>query len=204
MITAGLVILLFVAYELWFTGFEAARAQAKLRKEPLPPLPASGPGHIAFGHALGVIFIPRLGASYHKVIVQGVSTADLQKGGPGHVPTTALPGQLGNSVLSGHRTTYGAPFNRLDEVRSGDAVVIETRTTWLVFREVRTVVVSPDASWVTLPVPGHPAATPTKSLLTLTTCHPKYSAAHRLVVFATLESQQPRSAGLPAALTATG
>jgi sortase A len=204
LITAGVIILLFVVYELWVTGLYAAHAQAVLRKEPLPPLPSTGPGDIRFGHALGVIFIPRLGAGYSKVIVQGDSTADLRKGGPGHIPSTALPGQLGNSVLSGHRTTYGAPFNRIDEIRTGDPIVIETKEQWLVFRETRQLVVNPDDLGVTLPVPFHPGAVPTLRRLTLTTCDPKYSATHRRVVFAVLLSRQPRTAGRPAVLESGG
>jgi sortase A len=81
-----------------------------------------------------VLRIPRLGDWNDRppVVVEGVSTSDLKKG-PGHIPGTALPGELGNVVLSGHRTTYGAPFERFDELRPGDAVVVETRDTWFTY-----------------------------------------------------------------------
>jgi sortase A len=199
LITAGIVILLFVGYELWWTGVIASHREHQLLKQFISGL--HQPDSVTpLGHALGIIYIPRLGAGYKKPIVQGVSTADLQKGGPGHIPTTAMPGDIGNSVLSGHRTTYGAPFNRIDEIRTGDPIVIETHDNWLVFREIRQVVVDPNDSLVTLPVPFHPDATPRIARLTLTTCDPKYSASHRRIVFAVLLSKTPRRAGPPAAL----
>jgi sortase A len=104
-------------------------------------------------------------------------------------------------VISGHRTTYGAPFNRVDELRTGDPIVLETRDTWYTYRVTSEQVVSPSAVEVTYPVPGQRGAVPTKRLLTLTTCNPKYSASQRLIVHALLDSSQPKSAGDPAALT---
>jgi sortase A len=106
-------------------------------------------------------------------------------------------------VVSGHRTTYGAPFNRVDELRAGDPIVIETRDTWFTYRVTSETVVSPSAVEVTYPVPGQRDAVPTKRLLTLTTCNPKYSAKQRLIVHAVLDSSLPKSGGNPPALTGT-
>jgi sortase A len=136
--------------------------------------------------------IPKIGID--DAVVQGVGVSDLRKG-PGHYPETPLPGQLGNAAIAGHRTTYGAPFNRLDELAPGDE--IEVTTLQGAYRyEVDEqkdadgnvsghVVVQPDQVEVLEPtenadVPGTNLAT-----LTLTTCNPKYSAAERLVVRAT-------------------
>ncbi|MFL6239016.1 MAG: class E sortase [Actinomycetes bacterium] len=203
LITLGVVILLFCAYELWFTNLYTNREQSHLRHE-LPDVLSNTPPAIGTpefpallsGHGIAVLRIPRLGRGYLKVIVEGVGVTDLKKG-PGHWPKTALPGQLGNFVVSGHRTTYGAPFNRLDEVRPGDAIVLETRTSWYVYRETREIKVSPSAVWVTDPVPGHPGVHPTQQTLTFTTCNPKYSARERLILFAALASARPKDQGPP-------
>jgi sortase A len=210
LITIGVIILLFCGYELWFTGLYTSREQHHLRSELRDVLndapPAEGTPEfppILDGHGIAAIRIPRLGQGYLKVVVEGVSTADLHKG-PGHYPKTALPGQLGNFVVSGHRTTYGAPFNRLDEVRPGDAIVVETRTTWYVYRETEEIKVAPTALWVTYPVPNHLGQRPTERLLTFTTCNPKYSARERLILFGKLVSAHPKTAGPPPELTGGG
>ncbi len=228
LITVGVVVLLFVFYELQVTGLVTAREQGKLTEalesrwaDPAPapgpgaPGPgasgpgASGPGApvaapapVELGQGLAVMRIPRLGEGWNDsppVVVEGVSVEDLKKG-PGHMPGTALPGEVGNVVLSGHRTTYGAPFNRFDELQPGDAVVVETRDTWFTYRITGSEIVAPDAIEVTYPVPGEPDATPTRKLLTMTTCHPKYSAQQRLIVSAELERSDPKSGGSPPAL----
>jgi sortase A len=220
LITLGVIVFLFLAYELWFTGLYTAGAQSDFKKQlrsqwaaaaPSPQVlpgesaPASAaPSAVALpqpslGDAIGIIRIPKLGSNYAFAIVEGVSTNDLKKG-PGHYPGTAQPGAIGNFVLSGHRTTYLAPFNGLDQLSAGDAVVIETRDTWYTYRVTSTETVLPTDVAVILPVPDKPKAKPAKALITLTTCTPKYSASHRLIVYGQLESALPKSAGLPPAL----
>jgi sortase A len=221
LITLGVIVFLFLAYELWFTGLYTAHAQSDLKshlrsewaqRAPTPaelpgetpgaPGPTGAPGIVDKplpGDAIGLIRIPRLGAGYAYAIVEGVSTDDLKKG-PGHYPGTAMPGGIGNFVLSGHRTTYLAPFNGLGELESGDAIVIETRDTWYTYRVTGSETVLPTAVGVVLPVPDKPHAKPTKALITLTTCTPKYSASHRLIIYGTLQSALPKSAGPPPAL----
>jgi sortase A len=213
-ITVGLVIALFAVYELYGTGIYTAHAQSKLRATlqhewatPTPtPTPTASPKALPsppplqLGSGIAILRIPRFGKNYEQVIVEGVESADLAKG-PGHYPGSAMPGQIGNFVVSGHRTTHGAPFNRLDELRPGDAVVIETQTTWFTYKVVREEVVDPSDLDVIAAVPDQPGAQPTQAWLTFTTCDPKYSAAHRRIMFALLDSSQPRAAGLPPALT---
>ena len=208
LITAGVVILLFVVYELWFTGIETAREQRQLTSaiedqwergagsyrtptDLLKPIP--------IGSGVAVLRIPRFGRDWAKVVVEGVGVADLRKG-PGHYPGTQLPGQVGNFVVSGHRTTYGAPFNRVDELRGGDPIVVETKDTWYTYRVTSQEIVRPTAVEVTYPVPHKADARPTTALLTLTSCHPKYSARQRIVVYAELDDTRPKSAGVPSAL----
>jgi len=212
LITFGAVVLLFCVYELEVTGLYTAQQQDRLGRqltqqwaqEPITPAQPGQPARpvpvaLSLGGALARLHVPRFGAEYAKVVVEGVATEDLKRG-PGHYPGTALPGALGNVVLSGHRTTYGQPFNRLDELNPGDAVVLETRDTWFTYRVTGTTIVSPTAIEVTYPVPGRAGQPPTQHLLTMTTCNPKYSARQRLVVRAVLQRKRPKGNGLPPAL----
>jgi sortase A len=226
LITLGVIVFLFIPYELWFTGLYTEHAQSQFKRQlaaswaspapvasPSPGASPSTPGATSVptasapavapvvlpGNAIGIIRIPRLGLNYGYAIVQGVSTDDLKKG-PGHYPGSADPGGLGNFVVSGHRTTYLAPFNGLGDLAQGDAIVIETRDTYYTYRVTTIQTVLPTDVAVILPVPGQPRAKPTQALITLTTCTPKYSATHRLVVTGLLESALPKSAGLPPAL----
>lgn len=223
LITLGVVLLLFSVYELKITNLYTDRVQrelgAELQREwatrPIGPVvpagpvvpvgsavPAIRPVAVRLGEGFAVLRIPRLGRDYAKVVVEGVGVPDLKRG-PGHYPGTALPGQVGNVVLSGHRTTYGAPFNRLGELRPGDAVVLETATSWFTYRMVARQIVAPTDVQVLLPVPGRPGVPPTQRLLTLTTCHPEYSAKQRMIVTARLEAALPKAAGAPPALAQT-
>lgn len=206
LVSAGVVILLFVAYELWFTGFYTAQQQHDLRRQleqqwalPIPRASSPTIKEVALGDGVAILRIPKLGDDYVKVIVEGVDHDDLKKG-PGHYPGTALPGQIGNFVVSGHRTTYGAPFNRLDELDQNDPIVVETRTMWFTYQVTSKEIVLPTDIDVIAPVPDHPGEKPTKAYLTFTTCHPKYSASHRLILHGVLVDEQPKTDGLPAAL----
>jgi sortase A len=228
LITLGLVMLLFTFYELKVTNLVTAREQGQLTEEltarwaepravgtpvePGGPVAAAGTpvepgGPVAapvarqLGSGFAIMRIPRLGGWNDKppVVVEGVGVEDLKKG-PGHIPGTALPGEIGNVVLSGHRTTYGAPFNRFDELQPGDAVVLETRDMWFTYEVTGSDIVAPTAVEVTLPVPGNPTATPTKRLLTMTTCNPEYSARQRLIVSAEMVSAEPKGGAAPIAL----
>lgn len=224
LVTAGLVLLLFAAYLLWGTNVRTAAAQDDLRAELLrdwapvsatadagPPAPvapalpaeepaappaepaAAPPAPPEIGSGVALIRFPTLGDERGHVVVEGVDTASLRRG-PGHYPGTANPGEVGNVVLSGHRTTYGAPFGDVGELLPGDAVVVETADAVHTYRVEALQVVQPTAIEVTYPVPGDAAATPTRRLLTLTTCHPKFSARERLVVHAELVTSQARAA----------
>lgn len=192
---AGVLILLFVAYQLWGTGVYTAQAQGDLKAQfrakaaaPAPsptttstavstpaPAPAPAPAPPPTGEAVAVIRIPKIGVD--RAVVEGVSPADLRKG-PGHYPSTPLPGEQGNAAIAGHRTTYGAPFNRLDELKAGDEIQVTTLVGSYTYRVVEQKIVRPDQVEVLDPTPD--------ARLTLTTCHPKYSAAQRLIIVASL------------------
>jgi sortase A len=137
------------------------------------------------GEPVGRIRLPRIGLD--TVVVHGTDGATLRKG-PGHYPTTPLPGVRGTVAIAGHRTTYGAPFRRVDELRAGDEVEVRMPYATFTYRVERTRIVAPDALWVTRRV-AH-------DRLVLSACHPLYSAAQRIVVFARLTASEPRGSAL--------
>jgi len=171
-----------LAQEQRAAGADTRALQARrlgLRAE-LRRLAARAAGRARPGHAIGRIELPTLGRSY--VVVQGTDTAQLRKG-PGHYPKTPLPGEPGTVAVAGHRTTYLAPFRTLDRLRRGDRIVMAMPYGRFVYRVRRTRVVPPAALWVTRRV-GY-------DQLVLTACHPLYSAARRIVVFARLAGETP-------------
>ncbi len=206
LITLGVVVLLFCVYELYVTGLYTKKEQHDLGKgldrtwqhapvpDPKHPLPYD------VGKGIARIWFPTL--HEHFVVVEGVGREDLKKG-PGHYPTSARVGAVGNVVISGHRTTYLAPFNRVDELHTGDPIVLETQGFWYTYTVTGETVVKPTAIEVTYPVPGHLGQKPSQRLLTLTTCNPKYSARTRLIVHGLLPANGALAKGpgvVPAAL----
>jgi len=132
------------------------------------------------GEPLGRISLPTLDREY--VMVEGVGTRALRKG-PGHYSDTPLPGQRGTVAVAGHRTTYLAPFRTIDRLRRGQLVVLDMPYGRFTYAVERTRTVEPSATEVKRPV-GH-------DRLVLTACHPLYSAARRIVVFARLLRAEP-------------
>lgn len=193
-IAAGVLILLFVAYQLWGTGLREAQAQRALedefeeRLETVLDWAGTGgsgdtttttapppPPEVAEGDAVARIRIPDIGVD--KIVVEGVSLEDLKRG-PGHFPSSPLPGQPGNAAIAGHRTTYGAPFHRLDELDHGDEIEVTTLQGTFRYEVREQLIVAPDQVEV-LDDFGD-------DRLTLVACHPKYSARQRIVVVAAL------------------
>ena len=135
------------------------------------------------GDALGRIRIPEIGVS--DVFVEGTAAPDLRRG-PGHYPATPLPGQRGTVAIAGHRTTYGAPFHDVDQLRRGDRIELDMPYGRFTYRVERLRIVEPTAVEVTDAV-GY-------DRLVLSACHPLYSAAQRIIVFARLERAEARGA----------
>jgi sortase A len=201
LITAGVLVLLLVVYELYITGIYTHAEQHKLEKTITatwkPPVVAPAAPELKetvqpVGQPVAVLHAPRLGADWKWVVVEGVGTSQLAKG-PGHYPGTALPGQVGNLVISGHRTTHGAPFFHTDSLQAGDDVIVETPLAWYVYKVTGNEVVKPTDVAVVLPVPRQPGVAPTQKLLTLTTCNPRYSASQRLIIHGVLAGTYPKS-----------
>jgi sortase A len=203
-ITLGVLLLLFVAYQLWGTGLRTAQAQNRLDNafeealdeanvtageppadpETVPPIEPA-----PLGEVTAHIRIPAIGVDWK--VVEGVGVPELKKG-PGHYPETPLPGQEGNAAIAGHRTTYGAPFNRLDELEPGDEIFVQTIQGEFRYLMQEQTIVKPTQVEV-LEDKGD-------NRLTLTACHPKFSARERIVIVAQLG---PNQTALPATRSET-
>ncbi|HET8642836.1 MAG TPA: class E sortase [Pseudonocardiaceae bacterium] len=245
LITLGLVVLLFVVYEVYVTDWMSAGKQAdatanldeRWSQEPLPD-----PGNQRTekvrpvdGEGFAKLYIPAFGTDFVFTVLEGTTETTLEAG-PGHYNDTALPGEPGNFAVAGHRVGKGAPFNDLDLLRSCDAIVIETQTDWYIYRvmpmegeaqdweqgrgaseqctDVKPLgepyedlvgqqIVLPHQSEVIAPVPNHPdrVAPPERqaALITLTTCHPRFSAKQRLIVHGVFTKQYPKDPANPGA-----
>jgi sortase A len=216
-ITAGIIVLLFVAYQLWGTGFAEASSQNKLKhqfKEPAaaapapatttapaedsPALgaPATGVPGPPEGTAIAHLRIPKIGVD--KYVVEGVTESALRQG-PGHYPGTPLPGEPGNAAIAGHRTTYGAPFYSLNELQQGDSIFVTTDKGAFHYTVDQIEIVKPTDVAVIGPT--------SDNRLTLTTCNPRFSATSRLIVVAKLTDlpaiPTPTIAPAPVVIAAT-
>jgi sortase A len=217
LITLGLVLLLFLVWQLWWTDVAAGRTQTQETRDlrqswaptPAPSAPAATPSpspsatprvvdvaplKLHAGKAFALLHVPRFGHDYVRPVIEGVDVDVLDRG-VGHYPDSADPGAVGNFAVAGHRVTYGKPFNRIAELRPGDPVVVETAKAWFVYRVVSHVVVTPEHVEVIAPVPQHPGAKPTRRMMTMTACHPQFSARERYVVFSELETSVPKTPG---------
>jgi sortase A len=219
-VTVGTVIVLFVVYVLFWTGVRADTvmddqidqlqeqwAQAAVRPSAsgapgAPQTPASPPEPDAYtaDKPFAIMYIPRLGFTWNKPVLEGTATKTLKKG-LGHYANTAQLGQKGNFSVAGHRRTYGDPFKDFPRLRPGDAVVLTDGTSWFTYRidkgPYKTV---PSDIEVIDPVPRKSGYTREGRYLTLTTCDPEWGHSHRLIVWAHLDSTQPVEAGKPKAL----
>ena len=226
MITLGVIVGLFVVYEVYVTNYFSHQAQEKVqhalrqqwvqdvqhgRGDPLLPLPGNSAPSVPDGNGIAFLYIPRLGSDYGWAIVEGTSASDLEKG-PGHYTWTQLPGQKGNFAVAGHRVGKGEPFLNLDHLQFGDAVIVQTESEWLAYRVMGAPgdveapdpqyhdvpgreIVDPSDGAVADPVPDHPGMHPTKAVLTMTTCNPKFTAQNRMVVHAILARSVPALPG---------
>ncbi len=220
LVTTGVLLLLFLAWQLWWTDVVAERAQdrttdaieqgwdgaggadlageepddpqAQVRAAVLDDLPAE---------AVALIRVPAFGEGWVRPVLEGTGTEVLRQG-VGHYAGAAGPGEVGNFAVAGHRTTYGAPFGPIAELVVGDPVVVETATEFHVYRVTGSEVVRPGDVEVVAAVPGRPGEQPHEAVLTMTSCHPRFSARQRYVVHAVLERSTPRADGPPAVLAA--
>jgi sortase (surface protein transpeptidase) len=214
LVTAGLIVLLFVVYEVYVTDLLNDRTQDQLTQQIHDQWDDAAAVPVApeVGQPLAVLHIPRLGTDYARVVLEGTAEDQLSRG-PGHYVGTALPGQPGNLALAGHRVGKGSPFLDADQLRPGDPIVVETADSWFVYRVLGDPdtgdyttdpsgipgqqIVRPTDVAVIAPTPGAVGVAPSAAYLTLTTCHPKYSARQRLIVHAVLDGGAISKADTP-------
>ncbi|KGN30079.1 sortase [Knoellia sinensis KCTC 19936] len=204
LVAAGVLVALFVVWQFWWTDVESDRAQAasvsslsaQFATVSEPADDTAPVGHPA--DATAIVRIPRLGADWARPLVEGTTADDLARG-LGHYVGTAEPGSIGNFAVAGHRTTYGKPLADIDRLRDGDRIVVETVKGWTVYAVSSHSIVLPSQGEVIAPVPGDVsrAAKPTEAVMTLTACHPRYSAKQRYIVHAELVETRPRASGAP-------
>jgi len=210
LITLGVVVLLFLGYQIWWTDVvsnrEASRLAHALNQEwatgnggapgvgmfGQPPELTKAP---AVSEAFGFVYIPKLRDKVWGLpLVEGDTLTQLALG-MAHYPGTAMPGQVGNFAMAGHRMTHGARLSNVDLMVPGDVVIIRTKDWWYVYSLDRHQVVSPYDWWVVQPVPGHPTQVPTQRLLTMTTCNPRWQAIERWVWWGHLIQRMPVKGG---------
>ncbi|WP_051682016.1 class E sortase [Cellulomonas sp. HZM] len=231
LITVGVLLFGFLVWQLWWTDVQGNRAQAQvvqeLVREPAPSAtPSDGgtakpvvakprhddppvmkePKHAV---TFATMRVPRWKGEPERPISEGTDRPTvLDPKGVGHYEGTAMPGDVGNFAVAGHRTTFAKPFNRIAELKKGDAVVVRTATldggpgtdTWYVYKVVSTQIVAPTDVGVIAPVPNEPGTSPTERYMTMTTCHPMFSARERYIVHLKLDYWAPVSDGTPAEL----
>lgn len=210
-ITAGLILILFVVWQLWWTDIEANKDNQhlagslaekwrenpldKLPEDPDTPVPAALP---AENEAFGIMYIPRFGPNYYRTIAEGVSLEPvLNRMGMGHYPSTAKPGEVGNFAMAGHRVTYGKPLNLIAEMQPGDRIYIQTKEGVYTYTFRNYDITLPDATEVLAPVPAAPEYKGKDRIMTLTACNPMFSARERYIAYATLTDWSPAGTDVP-------
>ncbi|KRD21304.1 MULTISPECIES: class E sortase [unclassified Streptomyces] len=206
-ITTGVLMLLFVTYQLWWTNVRA-HAQADREASSLQDDWASGkraPGAFSPGQGFAILHIPKLDVVVP--IAEGVSNKKvLDKGMVGHYGeaplATAMPdAKTGNFGLAGHRNTHGEPFRYINRLQAGDAIVVETQNEYFVYKMTSTLpVTAPSNTSVLDPVPPGSGLTGPGRYITLTTCTPEFTSKYRLIVWGKMVEERPRSKGKPDAL----
>ncbi|GAA4858172.1 class E sortase [Kitasatospora terrestris] len=214
-ITLGVVMLLFVSYQLWWTNVQADQQadaagqqleqQWNGQQQPTaaPGAPGAKPaGTFEPGQGFAIIHIPKLGLKYP--VAEGTQKQQvLDKGLVGHYTGTAMPADAaGNFAVAAHRTTHGQPFRKIGQLAPGDLIVVETATAYYTYKVAGGIPETPPTNvGVIQPVPkGSPFTRPGR-YITLTTCTPEFSARGRLIVFGSMTEERPRSQGQPDALT---
>lgn len=220
LVTAGVLILLFLGWQLWWNdaimASQQSDAASELSSEWAEPAPvaegeAAPPAPEGYGdpivdttaygngEAFAVMYVPRFGEGSQRGIAEGIGLDVLNSYqlGVGHYPQTQMPGEVGNFAIASHRSAYGGGMHEIEQLRLGDGIFIQTRDGWYTYRFRDFEYVAPETVGVLAPVPHHPDLAPTDRIITLTSCNPLYSTAERIIAYGVLESWQPVSAGPP-------
>ena len=228
LMTAGMFVLLFLGWHVWFNDLVRGAAQDKASASLSQQWQVTTSGQTEFDRAIGssdgafvtskppvmvrandsepfaTLIIPRFGERYVRTIAESVDVATVLNNtaiSVGRYPSSNLLGELGNFAIAGHRTTYGAAFGWVDNLRVGDRMYIETEKGWYIYRFRNLEFVYPTEVAVLNPVP-QTIVEAQESILTITTCHPKLSAAERFIAYSIFESFVPRENGTPIEVSA--
>lgn len=212
LITAGVILLLFVVWELWWTNIDADIAQEKAvtafvgeLEGPVAPVgtktdfgaPKPTPAVTSAGETFGVAYIPRLGKNYARPLVEGTAQDQLDTLGLGHYESNPMPGEIGNFAVAGHRQTHGAVLDGIHTLVPGDKIYVQTKVGYYIYVFRNNEIVLPNEADVLLPVPTEAGAQPTQHIMTMTSCNPRFGAEERIIAYSVLESWRPISAGPP-------
>lgn len=219
LITAGVVVLLFLGWQVWLgnllssnaqsgeaqalsqswsRGEPAAPAEPADRPDPGPPVIQAAPEN---AEQFANLVVPRLGADYTKPVAEGIG-ADVLRTGIGHYPGTQTPGDVGNAAFAAHRTGNGSPFFDIEKLQVGDSIYFEMEAGWYRY-VVRSLEYVPATGVGVLdPVPQAPGISPTDRILTLTSCNPVFTADERIIVYSLFDTWYPRAGGAPAEIAA--
>ena len=219
LITGGLVVALFLVWQLWWTGIDAQkkaqvhsaafeqtqvespRVEGTRHTEDPPPVDAVG-----YGGTIGMLVVPRwYGVTNNNMpILEGTGPDVLDQAAAGHYPDTQQLAEIGNFAIAGHRRTNGNSFRRIDLLQEGDEIIVVTKDIWYVYTVTGHEIVDPSDVEVIAPVPDDPTSAPTQRMITLTTCNGsttgEWGNDQRWIVHGTLSYWMPRSEGRPSSI----
>lgn len=217
LITAGVVVMLFLGWQVWFNDMVLRNQQQQeaqelrltwdkgegthtappeeVRPDPGAPAVVAAPANAV---NFGTLIVPRFGADWIRPVAEGVGIEDvLNKRGIGHYPGTQMPGEVGNFAVAAHRTGWGSPFIDIDKLQLGDSIYVETEAGWYRYEYRSSEYVTPSGVGVLDPVPQMAGMPPTDRIITLTSCNPLHSISERIIAYGVYDTWYPRSGGAP-------
>lgn len=226
LITSGVLVLLFIGWQLWFTELtvghdlrQEATAQSQEWNEqaaatpsPTPsdtptPDPTGDPAPVAAppvetapanAKRFGMLIVPRWGADYYRPIAEGIGVDDvLNKGELGHYPSTSMPGAVGNFAIAAHRMGHGGSLHHIHELQLGDHIYVETASGWYEYAFRNLEYVHPSGVGVLNAIPQAPETPTTERFITLTSCNPMYTSNERIIAYGMFVQFFPRDASAP-------
>lgn len=218
LITAGVVVMLFLGWYIWLGDVVASNEQQQAgevvqqelqdrweRGEAISDRPVEAGEPVistpsSVGEVFGALIVPRFGPDWVRSIASGVDIKTVLNSytvGVGHYIDSQMPGDLGNFAIAGHRRTYGSAFGTIDQLRLGDRIYVETVDGWYEYSFRGLEYVWPTGVDVLAPVPAVPGLAATDRVLTMTSCNPRFSTAERIIAYAVYETWYPRAGGPP-------
>ena len=214
MLTAAAICALYIAWQMWWTGVQSEHNQIETRQSVSWSDPGKSgnvtvakaqqgdppvqPQSATEGELIAQIYIPRFGSQWQRNLVEGTDLTQLNKHGLGHYTDSQMPGQVGNFAFAGHRNGYGQPLGDVDKLQEGDPIIVRTQDYWYVYHYTSYKIVLPTQTEVVAANPENPGAAPTKRMLTMTTCEPKYSTpTHRWISYAEFSYWAKVADGIP-------